>query len=328
MTYSTDRQSQPAFWERRRLTRAAQFVGLGILLMLALSAVYSWLFQAIFAAFGSFAQSAFYNHPIVNFLLDNAIPYLLMIGVPFFLVSIWMHEPIRPFRRHESVEPSWFVLIILLGLSAFTVANLLTDAIVVVWQNIGLPLPDLSSDQDGSARSLILNLISVAVLPAILEEMSFRGFLLEKLRPFGDRFAVLTSAALFGLLHGNVVQIPFAFVLGLFFGYITVRTNNILIAIFLHFLNNAVSVLFDYARLVIPDLAQGLYIVWFVSVLLAGSIAALVIARGSHPLLTPLSATDSPLKPMQKQAAFWLSPFMIASMVLMILNFVMNIIGV
>ena len=328
MTYSPDQQQQPAFWERRRILNAAHFVGFGLVLMLAISTAYGVLFNAVTTVFPSLAKSAAFTSPVMQFLLTEIIPYILTIGLPFFLVSIWMREPIRPFKRHESVEPSWFVLIILVGLSAFSIANLFTDGIIVVWKAIGLPLPDLTGDQDGTTVSLLFNLISVALLPAILEEMSFRGFVLEKLRPFGDRFAVLMSAALFGVLHGNVVQIPFAFILGLFFGYITVRTNNIFIAIFLHFVNNGVSVLFDYAQLVIPDMAKALYVVWFLCVLLAGTVAVLTMARNSHPLLTPLSAADSPIKPMKKHAIFWSSPFMITSVILLIVNFVMNIIGV
>ncbi len=327
VTYSTDQQ-QPAYWERRRITAAAHFVGCGIMLMVALSGLYNILHTAVLHAFPSLALTALFTNPVLNFLLNDILPYILMVGVPFFLASAWMHEPIRPFARHEPVEPTWFILIILLGLATFTVANLFTDAIIVVWQNIGLPLPDLPSEQDGTTTSFILNLISVAILPAILEEMSFRGFLLEKLRPLGDRFAVLMSAVLFGLLHGNIVQIPFAFLLGLFFGYVTVRTNNIFIAIFLHFLNNAISVLFDYANLVIPDWANVLYIVWLLVVLLAGTIAAMVMARGPHRFWMPLGTTDSPLTALQKHVAFWVSPFMITSTVLLIVNFVTKILEV
>lgn len=328
MTYSPDQLLEPAMAERRRIRNAAHFVGFGIILMLAFSAAYSILFQVLLEVFPALAISPLFSSPTVNFLINDVIPYILMIGLPFFLVSRWLHEPIRPFTRRESVEPSWFVLIILTGLAAFSVANLFTDGIVVVWQAIGLPLPDLSSDQDGTATSLLFNLISVALLPAVLEEMSFRGFLLEKLRPFGDRFAVLMSAALFGVLHGNIVQIPFAFILGLFFGYITVRTNNIFIAIFLHFLNNGISVLFDYMQLVIPDSAKALYIAWFLCILLAGTVAVLTMVRVSHPLLIPPSSTDSPIKPMQKHLAFWSSPFMIATAVLLAVNFVTGLLGV
>jgi hypothetical protein len=61
------------------------------------------------------------------------------------------------------------------------------------------------------------------------------------LAPYGGKWFVLISALMFGLFHANMYQIPFAFVLGLFFAYTMYRTGNVLIPIFFHFLNNLIS---------------------------------------------------------------------------------------
>lgn len=45
--------------------------------------------------------------------------------------------------------------------------------------------------------------------------MLFRGYFLRLLRPYGTWFAVIVTAILFALMHGNILQIPFAFLVGL-----------------------------------------------------------------------------------------------------------------
>ena len=77
--------------------------------------------------------------------------------------------------------------------------------------------------------------MDTAIVPAVFEEFAFRGVVLNKLRKFGDSYAIIMSAVLFGLMHGNLSQIPFAFILGLVIGFIAVKTNSIIPGILIHF---------------------------------------------------------------------------------------------
>lgn len=317
---------EAAYWEKRRIADAGNFAGFGIVLMLALSYGYSNLLQLINRLFPAVFQSPLMTNDWMDFVVFDFVPYVLMIGVPFVVASWITHTPIRPFSRHQRVPIKTAFPVLLVGFGGFVIANLLTDGVVFVWSGFGLPVPDLSSDQDGSARSFLLTLFSTAVLPALLEEMSFRGILLERLRPLGDRFAVVISALLFGLAHGNIVQIPFAFLLGLLFGYIVVRTNNIWLAVLLHFLNNGMSVMFEYVRLVNPSVAGAVQVTWFMLMLLAGTVAMLVLYRRPHRFFAPLGTVDSPISPSHRNTMFWSTPFMIAALVLMALRFIDTVI--
>ena len=73
----------------------------------------------------------------------------------------------------------------------------------------------------------------------LLEECVFRGWFLRSCQPYGKTFAITVSALFFGLLHGNVVQSPFAFTAGLIFGYVAVEFG-LHWALFLHIFNNLV----------------------------------------------------------------------------------------
>lgn len=68
---------------------------------------------------------------------------------------------------------------------------------------------------DSSVLSIVLNIISTAIVPAFAEEFAFRGIVMGSLRKFSDTTAVIGSAILFGAMHQNISQIPFAFILGL-----------------------------------------------------------------------------------------------------------------
>lgn len=81
--------------------------------------------------------------------------------------------------------------------------------------------------------------VYVCFLGPIAEELLFRGLVLRTLKPWGKQTAILISAIVFGLFHGNVVQIPFAFAVGVVLGYVAVE-YSITWAIVLHIINNFV----------------------------------------------------------------------------------------
>lgn len=90
---------------------------------------------------------------------------------------------------------------------------------------------------------LVCNLLLMCVAAPVCEEIMFRRLILDRLRPYGDAFAVLASALAFGLMHGNLSQFLYAFTLGCVFGYVALRTGRIWYTILLHALINSISAL-------------------------------------------------------------------------------------
>jgi membrane protease YdiL (CAAX protease family) len=74
-----------------------------------------------------------------------------------------------------------------------------------------MPMLEMVSGSTGSFSMFLYG----AVLAPISEELLFRGYILRALRPYGKRFAILGSAILFGLFHGNLLQGPYAMLVGL-----------------------------------------------------------------------------------------------------------------
>lgn len=86
--------------------------------------------------------------------------------------------------------------------------------------------------------------VKVSIVAPVVEELIFRGIILQGLRRNYSPFvAIFSSGLLFALFHLNPWQFPATFVLGLLLGWIMLRTNNILLAIIGHSINNTLVLL-------------------------------------------------------------------------------------
>lgn len=96
--------------------------------------------------------------------------------------------------------------------------------------------------QAGSPADLAVVLAAAAIVPALTEEILFRGFLQGALeRRFGPGPAIVTAAAGFAVIHG-ADRAPAAFLMGLLLGWVTARTGSVLPAIAAHAAVNTVAV--------------------------------------------------------------------------------------
>ena len=94
---------------------------------------------------------------------------------------------------------------------------------------------------------LVLSLILLALLPAIFEELIFRGILLNGLRQgLSDIAALFMSALMFALIHGSIQQLVYPFALGLVLGWLAMRTGSTFTSMLVHFLNNAIVLIVNY----------------------------------------------------------------------------------
>lgn len=83
--------------------------------------------------------------------------------------------------------------------------------------------------------------ICVIIVAPITEEYIFRGVLLNGLKRYGERFAIISTSVLFGLIHGNLYQGISVTLFAMVLAYITIKKESILPAIGLHMANNLFS---------------------------------------------------------------------------------------
>jgi sodium transport system permease protein len=105
-----------------------------------------------------------------------------------------------------------------------------------------------------SSANIGLLILCVAALPAICEELAFRGFILSGFRNLGNnRRAIVISALFFAIAHGFLQQEINAFIMGLVLGYLAVRTGSLFPGVIFHFVHNALAVL---SAKVTPELIE------------------------------------------------------------------------
>lgn len=179
-----------------------------------------------------------------EFLGGNAIGLALGLGGVAILAS-WLDSS-RPLKylRITKCTP------IDLGLSCLGYFGLVPIVLGAGILNEQVPLPEILQQMEEQQMVIVewltsgggnfgLNLLLVAVTPAVFEEVFFRGFLQRRAeRAMGIVGGILFTGILFGLFHLRLTQVIPLAVLGCYFAYLTWSTGSLLIPIILHFLNN------------------------------------------------------------------------------------------
>lgn len=166
---------------------------------------------------------------------------LLVVLLPAVVFVRIKKIPIGMGLRLNRVSPTMIGTSLFVGAGAWSAAMGLHELIVKL---IGPAIP--MGLEFSTAKEYLIMLGLVAVLPAVCDECLFRGAIQGVLERRGQWFAILLSAALFGLFHLDPWRMLPAAFLGCVFGWLTVRTQSIFPAITAHFGNNATALSAGY----------------------------------------------------------------------------------
>ncbi len=212
-----------------------------------------------------------------RYLLLYGCVYIVCMGFPALLCCLLFGRRLRGLFTPRALSLRTQTAAVWIGLGGCIGANIVASLVASFLQDKGISLPDSPSFLEATPTSFALNLVVLALLPAVLEELVFRVCVLGTLRKYGDWFAIAVSAVLFGVIHGNIVQSVFALLVGLVLGYITLSTGNVRLAIGIHFLNNTLSVLLEYITLSMDEIMRNVvYAAVLYGVGIIGGVVALV----------------------------------------------------
>ena len=208
--------------------------------------------------------------------MESGWGYWLAVAIGFLILLLWKKP--RYFREDIWAENKPLGFQTFLGITCVFLGGQLISQICVVVMEVLLNgfgftilegIEELSVDTDNFSM-----FVYATLLAPISEELLFRGLIQRRLMPYGKRFAILCSALTFGLFHGNLIQTPFAFAVGLVLGYVAAE-YSIGWAILLHMINNLVlgDTLTQMTK-GLPEVVAGM-IIWAVLVFFA--IAAVII---------------------------------------------------
>lgn len=134
--------------------------------------------------------------------------------------------------------------IVLVGIMAFLP---LAQGFVQLIYIITKKAPAVSMDIGTQWWEVLITIVLVSVLPAIGEEVLFRGGVARGLKRKNYLFAILMSGLMFSIFHGNAAQTVHQFFIGMVFAYLYFVTGSLLASMFAHLLNNLFAVLFELA---------------------------------------------------------------------------------
>ena len=221
--------------------------------------------------------------------------------ITFMIARKLLKQKIGDHFRKPVVSSKFLSAGCIVALGASCLGSLLVSVLQMLLSPTGFHfnMPVLLSTSDPNL--LILGILNVCVFAPILEELLFRGFLLRSLLPYGSAFAIISSAVLFGVMHGNLMQAIPTTLLGLVLAYIRVRANSIIPTILIHSANNILFVVFTL--LPRSDITEIISAVLFIA-LIAAAVVLFIINRKKIWLANGHSeAEEMPAK--KKAAAFY-----------------------
>lgn len=171
---------------------------------------------------------------------ESGVPYFFAVAAELFIIFVATNKKTQRQLFDVYRQPTaakFFQWVCFLGLTQIIFSY--NSALIEMLLNF-FHLSAQSQEESATGANETLSMfIYGSFLAPFGEEILFRGFLLQNFKRYGVRFAIIFSAILFGIYHGNIVQTPFAFILGLLLGYITV-SYGLKYAIAVHIFNNMV----------------------------------------------------------------------------------------
>lgn len=257
-------------------------------------------------------------NPTGTWALDGIISALVLGGAfltAHLILKSKKYTGVLPFgttyNAKASVSLTMFCIpVVLISTFIINIGTTLIESILGLEFKSGLE--DITTEASFFGSAVII--VTLAVIPAIVEEFCIRGVVMQPLRRFGDKFAIVVSAAIFSLLHGNLRQIPYTFAAGLIFGYVCIATGSLWPSVILHFVNNFYSAVQVIAESYLGLEASAVVALGMLGVLvLVGVVGGIIFFPMKYKANLKKGVTD--ITTGQKIGSFLRSPAMIIALV-------------
>ena len=180
----------------------------------------------------------------VPFISENTSLSFATTMLPMYIIAFpiifWMLKKVPAQTNYEQkkMKPLHVFVAFLMTYAATYVCNIIGNVIATI---IGIikqsPVENVILEVTNSINPVV-NILIIAICAPIMEEILFRKFLVDRTAQYGEGVAIFFSGLVFGLFHGNLIQFSYAFVLGMFFAFIYVKTRKIIYTIILHIIQN------------------------------------------------------------------------------------------
>lgn len=164
---------------------------------------------------------------------------LIFFTLPLVFTRALEGKPLKPFLRVRMLSAKGFAKALFLGGLSWITAQMMGSALVLVIRELGGEM--FQPYEILLEAPAWLALLAGALVPAIAEELSFRGYVLGALRPLGPAAAVVLTGILFGALHLSLIRLLPLTLLGILWSMVAQRSGSILPTMIMHLLNNGIA---------------------------------------------------------------------------------------
>jgi membrane protease YdiL (CAAX protease family) len=244
--------------------------------MLIFSSVIVITVGLIFQLFGMITAAPLFGIRITEiFSLDpsadqqhlNALKYIQVIGAlgtfifsSFLLSFLYTGSWTKYFTFRIRLSGSLLILVVLIIIAGLPFINFLTELnmkMSLPFEQVETLLRNLEEETEALMMQLIraenvfglmVNLFMIAVIPAIGEELVFRGLLQRHFTEWfkNGHLAILVTSIIFSLVHFQLFSFLPRFFLGIILGYFLYYGKSIWYPVIGHFVNNGIGVVFYY----------------------------------------------------------------------------------
>ncbi len=244
-----------------------------------------------------------YNYNVIT-ILSAVSNYILPFPILLFLMKKLESENLE---KH-SLNIKTFIIYLCITFTLMWIGNVIGLAITYLIGNsiqveVSNPIQELINTTD-----IWLNLVLISIIAPIFEEIFFRKLLIDRTIKYGAVISILLSATIFGLMHGNLNQFFYAFLMGGFLAYVYIKTGKITYTIILHMIVNLMgSVVSLFVVESANALTQGtyttfdmglllLYLIFIVIVLIVGAVGLFRFKKSELSKYKPEIELEQPLR--------------------------------
>ncbi len=253
-----DRDIAPDRAERKKLRRLYNKVGGAMVLQYVLLYVMYFLLTVLLTPFITEETNPETGLEIVGWAEELAMYFAPVIGsvIMFFAFNAVNRVDSRALFSTRNITVGMLGRCILTAFAFHAVGIALEYGVDFILYSTGYEVTSFDYETKNDAATVLTDVISSVIAAPIAEEMFFRGVVLKQTSRVSARFGIIFSAVMFGLMHGNPYQFVMATMIGLFFGYITVKTDSLIPSIVCHIAINGLMSVSDVIGAFSEELAD------------------------------------------------------------------------
>ena len=238
------------------------------------------------------------NADSLQAFLNTALGYLLCtIVFDFAFIGVFIfYKKKTNVQVIKKVNYKKLILYIFLAALAFVMVSPLINCLDSLFNLWGIKINTLSysiTDKiNGVPVNFLLSIITLVILPAIAEELLFRGIIYSGLKSHGRAISVLMTSLMFSIFHMSISQTVYPLIMGMLFTVIMSYEENILYTISMHIVNNLLSLIFAYFNI---SLSYNHWTFILLAIVLACVFVAVLlvfILRKNNQTKTPLTKNE------------------------------------